>query len=110
MSDRMFHVRGSRKQDLTEQDKLMMKRVAELRRCMLCGVRGDVQVCHSDQITDGKGFGMKSHPVLVAAICDSCHRANVHGRDDRAQSFADWNLAFKRTIVALYDIEALIVK
>jgi hypothetical protein len=98
-----FHVRGSRKDNLTPGDKLMMRRVSELRKCMLCGARGDIEVSHSDQITDGKAFGMKSHPVLLAALCHTCHLNNGHARDDKQTAFSDWNLAHKRTIAALYD-------
>jgi hypothetical protein len=51
----------------------------------------------------GKAFGMKSHPVLLAALCHTCHLNNGHARDDKHTAFSDWNLAHKRTIAALYD-------
>ena len=104
-----FRVRGSRRQDLTPQDKAMMQAVGELHRCMLCGAHEN-QVCHSDQITDGKAFGMKSHPAIVAAMCARCHTENGHARQDKAAAFRDFDLAYKRTIAALYDAGKLVVK
>lgn len=80
----------------------MMQAVGELHQCMLCG-RNENQVCHSDQITDGKGFGMKGHPLLLSALCADCHLKNGHARTDKAEAFRDFDLALKRTLVALYD-------
>lgn len=109
MTSHFFRVRGSRRSELTHQDRAMLKAVGELNRCMLCGVHEN-QVCHSDQITDGKAFGMKSHPVIVAAMCAKCHIENGHGRDDKEKAFRDFDLAYKRTIAALYDAGKLVVK
>ncbi len=51
--------------------------------CMNCGKRWDetVVACHSNQIEDGHGIGIKAHDI-VAFLCSECH-AQIDGRRER---------------------------
>lgn len=44
--------------------------------CMNCGqvnIGGNLVLAHSNSLSDGRGIGHKSHDVLAAVLCPTCH-------------------------------------
>lgn len=68
---------------------------------------GQVVPCHSDQLSDGRGTGHKSHDCLAVPGCVACHakftRANL-GRSEYHDIHAK---ALKRYLVWLFENERL---
>lgn len=61
-----------------------------------------VMPCHSNQLSDGKGMGLKTHDVLTVPGCLHCHTKLDHGNDmPRADKQLAFNAAWKRWIVDL---------
>ena len=71
--------------------------------CQACGAEGMTQAAHSNQISDGKGMGMKATDVSCMALCVSCHRALDQGghmnKEERHQFEMQMNL---KTLRALF--------
>ena len=53
----------------------LLKLAKEVPVCLLCGKHndGDVVACHSEQLRDGFGKGIKSHDYRIAYMCGECH-------------------------------------
>lgn len=65
-----------------------------------CNRPAPSQPCHSNQIRDGKGMGIKAHDFRVAAGCDEHHRWNDQA--PIATSFDQWEQAYRKTIGLLF--------
>lgn len=82
-------------------ERRLFGHVASL-ECQRCGVVG-VQVAHSNQLRDGKGRGMKSHPWRVAALCPPCHieidSGNTLSKEERREQ---WDEAHRATLGELF--------
>jgi hypothetical protein len=74
------------------------------RPCVICQSVGTTVLAHcNDQ--EFRGIGLKSPDILGAHLCQSCHDF-VDGRTKgttREQRRALWDLAFKRTILRLWE-------
>lgn len=59
---------------MSYRNDLLLKLAAVVPECMRCGAsnEGQVVACHSNQIRDGKGMGIKAHD-LPAYLCTRCH-------------------------------------
>jgi hypothetical protein len=79
------------------------KKLLELARmlpCQLCNIEdGTIVASHSNQITDGKGTGIKAHDYRIASLCYNCHYeldfGNKHTKEDRREL---WDYAHRKTI------------
>ena len=82
-------------------------RILDLARespCQHCGIMdGTIVACHSDQIRDGKGTGIKSHDFRVAYMCAKHHfemgDGNKLSREERREMFEE---AHRKTIGWLF--------
>ena len=74
--------------------------------CFMCERHNDgtVVAAHSNQIRDGKGKGLKAHDYRVAYLCQKCHTEIDQGKQySRAEKFAMWDEAHRKTIGWLFD-------
>lgn len=59
--------------------------------CMMCGIEdGTVVMAHSNSISHGKGMGIKSSDIFVAALCVKCHTwldAGKSSREEKKEAF-----------------------
>ena len=74
--------------------------------CQLCGNDdGTVVACHSNQLRDGKGTGIKSHDYRVAYMCNRCHHEIDNGKDlSRIERREKWEEAHRNTIGWLFTL------
>jgi hypothetical protein len=64
---------------------------------------GTVVACHSNQLRDGKGKGIKAHDFRIAAGCHNAHREIDQGtRFTKAERLEHWETAHRRTIEYLF--------
>lgn len=73
-----------------------LQAVRDIGRCMSCDA-----VCRPDPAhrNEGKGYGIKQHDSLVAALCRRCHDLLDQGsRLSREERRAFWNRAYARTM------------
>jgi hypothetical protein len=76
-----------------------------------CGIEGQTQASHSNQLRDGKGMGIKAHDYRLAALCVTCHHNIDQGRDlSRSERQARWDEAHRRTIGLLFERGLVVVK
>jgi hypothetical protein len=79
---------------------------SECPACLWCGKHNDgsVVACHSNQLKDGKGKGIKAHDYRVAYLCHACHYAIDQGKDmDKTERREMWDEAHRRTIAWLFE-------
>jgi hypothetical protein len=59
---------------------------------------------HSNQSRHGQGTALKSHDVFFASGCRACHAALDHGHPSLsgADRLNYWQIAFERTLLALF--------
>jgi len=55
--------------------------------------------CHSNKSTDGKGAMLKAHDCFGAFGCYACHTWYDQGKTNRATKDAQFELAFRRTVL-----------
>lgn len=69
-----------------------------------CGVMdGSVVACHSNQLSDGKGRGLKAHDFRVAACCGGHHYEMDQGSKMSREERRDmWEQAHRSTIGELF--------
>ena len=83
------------------RSKKHLKNVASL-CCQHCGTDGYTQAAHSNQLTHGKGRGIKASDEYTAALCLKCHYELDQGKnlskDERVEM---WEQAHKRTVAEL---------
>ena len=80
--------------------------------CVLCGVNdGTVVACHSNQLRDGKGTGIKSHDFRISYLCNIHHDMIDNGKDlSREERINLWEEAHRKTIGWLFENNHLEVK
>jgi hypothetical protein len=87
---------------MSYRNKDLLRAVSQL-PCQICGLEGQTQASHSNQLEDGKGMGIKAEDAFVAAICVKCHaeidQGKTYTKDVRK---AVWDKAHKRTIAELF--------
>lgn len=88
----------------------LLKAVSSL-PCQLCYREHETQAAHANWSVYGKGMGQKAHDCFVAALCQECHReidqgSKLSGEDRREQ----WETAFRRTLLELFNQDLLKVK
>jgi hypothetical protein len=73
--------------------------------CQHCGTEdGTVVAAHSNQLSDGKGRGIKSSDYRIAALCFRCHSELDQGKNlSRAERTEMWEVAHRKTIGWLFD-------
>jgi hypothetical protein len=75
-----------------------LKNVASL-ACQVCGVEGQTQAAHSNQLKHGKGRGIKASDEFTAALCQTCHTELDSGAKlSKEQRRMLWDLAYYRTV------------
>lgn len=88
-------------------------RAARDQDCKLCGKNnGTTVAAHIRSVTLGSGTGIKAPDCLTAWLCQECHdnidgRNNMLYKDEREKG---WQLAFARTVVALFEQGIVVVK
>ncbi len=84
------------------RNKDLLRAVSQL-PCQICGLEGQTQASHSNQLEDGKGMGIKADDCFTAAICMKCHaeidQGKTYTKDVRK---AVWDKAHKRTMAELF--------
>jgi len=77
-----------------------------------CGKEdGTVVACHSNQIRDAKGTGIKAHDYRIAAMCHQHHMEIDQGSQyNKAQRWAIWEEAHRNSIGALFERGIIDVK
>jgi hypothetical protein len=80
--------------------------------CVLCGSNdGTVVACHSNQLRDGKGTGIKSHDHKIAFCCMAHHNIIDSGKElSREERIVLWEEAHRKTISWLFENGHLEVK
>jgi hypothetical protein len=91
------------------------KKILELARdvpCQSCGAMdGTVVACHSDQLRDAKGTGIKSHDFRVAYMCNRCHHEQGSGNKlNRQEKIEMWEEAHRKTIGWLFLNEHITIR
>jgi hypothetical protein len=87
---------------MSYRNKDLLRAVSQL-PCQICGLEGQTQASHSNQLEDGKGMGIKAHDNFVAAICVKCHAEIDQGKTyTKEVRKAVWDKAHKRTIAELF--------
>jgi hypothetical protein len=80
-----------------------LKNVASL-ACQVCGVEGQTQAAHSNQLKHGKGRGIKASDEYTAALCIRHHflidQGNSLTKEERVEM---WDKAHQKTIKALIE-------
>lgn len=84
------------------------KKLRELVRdfpCQHCGAEdGTIVACHSNQLRDGKGMGLKTPDYRIAALCYACHTELDNGMLwSRAERIDIWEEAHRATIGLLFE-------
>ena len=80
--------------------------------CMICGIiDSSVVACHSNQLRDGKGTGIKAKDFRVAFLCVNHHFMIDNGKDlSREERINLWEEAHRRSIGWLFENGHLEVK
>ena len=80
--------------------------------CVLCGSNdGTVVACHSNQLRDGKGTGIKSHDYRIAYLCNLHHFIIDNAKElSKEERINLWEDAHRKTIAWLFDNNHLEVK
>jgi hypothetical protein len=80
--------------------------------CVLCGSNdGTVVACHSNQLRDGKGTGIKSHDFRISFMCSKHHDMIDNGKElSREERIALWEEAHRKSIGWLFENGHLEVK
>ena len=80
--------------------------------CVLCGSNdGTVVACHSNQLRDKKGTGIKSHDFRISYMCNTHHNMVDNGKElSRDERIALWEEAHRRSIGWLFENGHLVVK
>jgi len=80
--------------------------------CMICGIiDSTVVACHSNQLRDGKGTGIKAHDHKVAFICNTHHYMIDNGKDlSKEERVELWEQAYRKTITWLFENNHMEVK
>lgn len=87
---------------MTYRNKDLLRAVSQL-PCQICGMEGQTQASHSNQLEDGKGMGIKAPDNFVAAICVKCHAEIDQGKTyTKEVRKAVWDKAHKRTMAELF--------
>lgn len=73
--------------------------------CQLCDTDdGTVVAAHSNQLTHGKGKGIKAHDWRIAALCFRCHfeidQGSSLSKDERRDR---WQTAHEKTLGLLFE-------
>lgn len=95
------------------RNKHLLSLAKESPVCFGCEQRNDgtVVAAHSNQLRDGKGKGLKAHDYRVAYLCQQCHYEIDQGNQySKAEKFALWDEAHRRTIGWLFENDFLTVK
>jgi hypothetical protein len=91
------------------RNKDLLRAVSQL-PCQICGIEGQTQASHSNQLEDGKGMGIKASDAMIASICYNCHAEIDQGKKyDKETRKAVWDKAHRRTMRILIEQEYLIV-
>ena len=80
--------------------------------CVLCGSNdGTVVACHSNQLRDGKGTGIKAKDYRISYMCAAHHNMVDNGKDlSREERIALWEDAHRKSIGWLFENGHLEVK
>ena len=80
------------------RSKKLLQAVASI-ECQACGRHGYTQAAHSNQSAHGKGRGLKSSDIYIAALCETCHSACDSGSHlTREQRVTLWGEAHIKTV------------
>ena len=74
--------------------------LARMLPCQLCNIEdGTVVASHSNQLTDGKGKGIKAHDYRIASLCYNCHYEIDSGKEYSKEERRNlWDYAHRKTI------------
>ena len=85
------------------RNEKLLKAVCTL-PCMICGLEGSTQACHSNQLRHGKGKGIKAHDWAIASLCYNCHHDIDQGNKLSKEQRRDmWQDAHEATIAMLFE-------
>lgn len=88
------------------RNKKILELANEIEHCTGCGrfKDGTIIAAHSNQISDGKGMGIKCSDYRVAYLCSECHRELDQGKGmDKEHKRAFWEAAHRKTIGWLFE-------
>lgn len=96
-------------------EKYRNRKLLDLARhapCMFCGADdGTIVACHSNQLRDGRGTGIKAPDYRIAFGCSKCHYELDNGNEwTREEKIEAWEEAHRATIGWLFDNGYLEVK
>ena len=78
---------------------------------MACGLEGQTQAAHSNQLMHGKARGQKAADCYVAALCFGCHHTLDQGKTlSKEERRNMWQSAFDATLLWLWENGRLAVK
>ena len=85
------------------RNERLLKAVCTL-PCMMCGLEGSTQACHSNQLRHGKGKVIKAHDWAIASLCYRCHHDIDQGNKLTKEQRRDmWQDAHEATIAMLFE-------
>lgn len=85
------------------RNELLLRAVAQL-PCQICGVEGQTQASHSNQLRDGKGRGLKAPDYRIASLCHHCHAEIDQGtKMTKEERIEAWDEAHRKTIGKLFE-------
>ena len=71
---------------------------------------GTIVACHSNQIRDGKGTGIKSHDYRIAMLDSECHYKLDNGKDlTKEQRLEMFEKAHRETIGWLFESGKIVI-
>jgi ferredoxin len=76
----------------------------------ICNGNNETTVAaHSNQLTHGKGMGIKAHDCFIAWSCSSCHAEIDQGKMSKEDRNFYWQQGFERTLLAMLQLGILVV-
>lgn len=76
----------------------------------VCNGNPDTTVAaHSNQLTHGKGMGIKAHDCFIAWACSDCHREIDQGKMNKEDKQYYWQQGFERTLLAMLQFGIIVV-
>jgi len=91
---------------MTYRNRKLLDLANKCHECMSCGkynTGGILVACHSNQLRDGKGKGLKAQDYRIFFGCAACNELLDNGRQTREQNVAMFEEAHRKTIAWLFE-------
>ena len=76
----------------------------------ICNGNNETTVAaHSNQLTHGKGMGIKARDCFIAWCCSSCHAEIDQGKMSKVERNFYWQQGFERTLLAMFMLGIVLV-